>query len=65
MKIKFVSPIVFKEETSTHHIIYTVICIQVYDSRPHGLALEGCGDFAYNFDLKHAYLAYGFRLVND
>jgi len=36
---------------------------QVYDSRPHGFALEGCGDFAYNFDLKHAYLAYGFRFV--
>jgi len=34
---------------------------EVYDSRPHGINLEGCGDFAYNYDRRHAYLAYGFR----
>ncbi|XP_063680361.1 uncharacterized protein ZK1307.1-like [Bolinopsis microptera] len=34
---------------------------EVYDSRPHGLNLEGCGDFAYNYNRKHAYLGYGFR----
>lgn len=32
-----------------------------HDSRPYGFSLEGCGDFAYNYDRKHAYLGYGFR----
>jgi len=50
-----------REETDLYTKWFTDKGFEVYDSRPHGFALEGCGDFAYNFDLKHAYLAYGFR----
>ena len=35
---------------------------QVIDARDYNVYIEGCGDFAYNFDRKHAYLGYGYRV---
>eukprot|EP00116_Pleurobrachia_bachei_P007810 sb/3468072/ len=50
-----------REETDLTTEWFTKQGFQVQDSRPNGSFLEGCGDFAYNYDRKHAYLGYGFR----